>query len=214
MKEMKVLVAAMDSYHDANSPKIVPLNIVVPTCNYTQEIISDVVSTLLREKDVYCSNALVYHDLAETSFEKKVFDLVDWDNVETLSFEPVLKELEGATYRIKNLWETLFCREKVLELEPFFAADENMAEYYAKRVRTEWIDWKDEELIQSPVWLFFYAQKVCKGRLPDHLDNAMNMMSFRLPDSRYVKRYFRTKRYRIKCGKSLLNKKEELTVSE
>jgi hypothetical protein len=89
-------------------------------------------------------------------------------------------------------------------LEPHICGDKDKAERYAKELlRSEWKGWTLDELRRNPCWAFYYAKDVCKGRLPEALDNMMTMLSFQEPDNPWVKRYFGTKRYRKRNRKAL-----------
>jgi hypothetical protein len=204
MIDIEVIAVTQESrYNNAGSdPNLVALKLHVPEFPYSSEYLEKIIREIDGEIVNWDSGFPVFHKW-DSEFSKSIYNLMDWDKA------PVLKyETEG---RSLYEWERLFNCFRVKDFEEGFAEEERTAETYVKKCRNiNWLEWTDEELIRSPVYMFNYALKVCKGRLPDHLDNAMNMVSFRDPDSKYVKRYFGTKRYRIRSGKSLLNKKEEV----
>ena len=89
-------------------------------------------------------------------------------------------------------------------LEPFIIGDTIRSERYAKKLKKDqWAGFTEEELIQSPCWMFYYAKNVCGGRLSEVLDNAMTMLSFENSENPWIKRYFGTKKYRRRNKKAL-----------
>lgn len=197
------IIAVVEGNTTQSDPRFVPLKLTFPDFDYERESLEKIIQMVDSKSVGYDYGYPIIHKF-EDKYPKLLRDSMDWDKAEHL------------IYKIPNNfsfweWERIFGRKRVRELEPKFAESESNAERYVKKCENiDWISWTDEELLVSPVFMFNYACKVCKGRLPDHLDNAMNMESFKNPDSKYVKRYFGTKRYRIRSGKSLLNKKEEV----
>lgn len=91
-------------------------------------------------------------------------------------------------------------REHQPSLIPFLK-EKGRVEAYAKVLSKEtWASWSMEDLMKEPCWMFYYAKNVCRGRLPDVLDNCMN---FQDSDNPWVKRYFSTKKYRARNKKAL-----------
>lgn len=201
MIDLKVVaIVQQDHYYEPScDPKFLPLKLNLPEFDYNSENLEKVIRHVDGSVVKWDSGFPIIYKF-EDDHSKAIYNMMDWDNAPMVKFneEPSLWT-----------WERLFNHFRVKDFEKFFAAEEKDAEIYVKKCRNiNWIEWTDDELIASPVYMFNYAMKVCKGRLPDHLDNAMNMVSFKNPDSKYVKKYFKTKRYRVRSGKSLLKQKE------
>lgn len=197
------IIAVVAGEATNSDPRFVPLKLTFPDFNYDRESLEKIIQRTDSESVGYDYGYPIIHQF-DNEHTKLLRDAIDWDKAEHLTFE-IPEDFSFWE------WESVFGKKRVRELEPKIAESESNAERYVKKCEDiDWISWTEEELVVSPVFMFNYALKVCKGRLPDHLDNAMNMESFKNPDSKYVKRYFGTKRYRIRSGKSLLNKKEEV----
>lgn len=204
MIDLEVIAVTQEGrYNDeCFDPSFVALKLHIPEFSYSAEDLEKIIREIDGQIVNWDSGFPVFYKW-ESQFSKSIYNLMDWDNAPVLKYEPD----EMSLYK----WERLFRCFRVKDFEEGFAEEERTAETYVKKCRNiNWLEWTEEELVRSPVYLFTYACKVCKGRLPDHLDSAMNMWSFKDPESKYVKRYFRTKRYRIRNGKSLLNQKEEV----
>ena len=211
-------------------PMFVPLKLTFPDFDYN---CSDYLEKIIRDIDWgkvnYKTDIPIIHKF-EDEHSRMLRDSMDWSKAADLkwpgnsvSCNYLLRDHIGgvlfddldaylvtarAEY-VLDAWSSTFGKRRVREFEPKFAECEGAAASYIKRcVNLDWISWTEEELVISPVFMWNYALKVCKGRLPDHLDNAMLLASYKTPDSEYVKRYFKTKRYRIRSGKSLLNEAE------
>lgn len=196
MIDIKVIaIVQSDYFNDQRDPKFLPLKLNVPEFKYKAEHLERIIRHIdgqLVQWD--CGFPVIYE--FEDYHSKAIYQMMDWDNAPFVEFD------EDPTL---YTWENIYEFGRVKDFESHFAGEEEIAEIYVKRCRDiNWIEWTEQELIRSPVYMFNYAMKVCKGRLPDNLDNAMHMLSFKDPDSKYVKRYCKTKRYRIKSGKSLL----------
>lgn len=201
MKNLNIVAVIEGDGGYSSDPKFVPLKLTFPDFDYDSESLERIIRRTDGQAVGWSSGYPIIHKF-EDNVSKMIRDSLDWSNAAEIKYEfedtPSLWE-----------WESTFKKARVRELEPFFAQNEHQAETYVKKcANINWIEWTEEELVVSPVYMFNYALKVCKGRLPDHLDNAMNMESFKNPDSKYVKRYFKTKRYRVRSGKSLLLQKE------
>lgn len=197
MKKLNI-IAVLDG--NEGDPKFVPLKLAFPEFDYDVDSLQKIIHKTDSEAVEYQYKYPIIHRF-EDEHSKMLRDSMDWDAATDIQFKI---EEDFSLWE----WEHIFYFKRVRDLEPFFAKDESVAERYIKKCKNiNWVNWTDEELVVSPVFMFNYALKVCKGRLPDHLDNAMNMESFKNPDSKYVKRYFKTKRYRTRSGKSLLLQK-------
>ena len=196
-------------------PMFVPLKLTFPDFDYN---CSDYLEKIIRDIDWgkvnYKTDIPIIYEF-EDEHSRMLRDSMDWSKAADLKWPRHLAaDLDAylVSTRPKYLldtWSSTFGKRRVREFEPKFAECEGAAASYIKRcVNPDWISWTEEELVISPVFMWNYALKVCKGRLPDHLDNAMLLASYKTPDSKYVKRYFKTKRYRIRSGKSLLNEAE------
>jgi hypothetical protein len=195
------IIAVVDGENTNSDPRFVPLKLTFPDFDYDRESLEKIIQRVDSESVGYDYGYPIIHNF-EDEHAKLLRDSMDWDKAEHLTFE-IAEDFSFWE------WEQIFGKKRVRALEPNIAESESNAERYVKKCENiDWINWTEEELLVSPVFMFNYALKVCKGRLPDHLDNAMNMESFKNPDSKYVKRYFKTKRYRTRSGKSLLLQKE------
>lgn len=198
------LVAVIQSF-DNNHPdeaKFIPLKVTVPDCVYGHGMLPKLIRHISGDAVSWQNDFVVVKDFS-SPVAQKIYEAVNWSEAKEATYDV------DKAYESNSLWwdwRHFFENRRVRDFEPHFAKDEITAEKYVKRCSLDWKEWTDEELIHSPVYMFYYAMKVCKGRLPEHLDNAMNMVSFKNPDSKYVKRYFGTKRYRIRNGKSALPK--------
>lgn len=81
------------------------------------------------------------------------------------------------------------------------AEDDTKAEEYGKLMLTFdlWRSWTHDEIARSPVWIYQYAKDYLCGRLPENLHSAMTMFSFSKAGNKWVKKYFKTKKYRPKA---------------
>jgi hypothetical protein len=130
---------------------------------------------------------------------------VDWESCRVLEYdfdEP--DGYGGFEHEPFSIWndvqEVIKGREHQPSLVPFLN-DKDRVESYAKYLSKEaWASWSMADLMKQPCWMFYYAKNVCRGRLPDVLDNCMNFQDSENP---WVKRYFSTKRYRSRNRKAL-----------
>jgi hypothetical protein len=154
----------------------------------------------------WCLDAWVL-DKMEDGNTKTALKSMDWEQVEVLEYDWDEKDNNGIPlYSPYEIWQDFSDDPKVRCkcIEPLICGNLEVSEAYAKGLAmSEWSSWEPEELQRNSCWLFYYAKNVCKGRLPEVLDNAMNMLSFQNPDDPWVKRYFGTKRYRIRNMKAL-----------
>jgi hypothetical protein len=155
---------------------------------------------IISDKEAHPEGAAI-HNILKTE--------VDWEAAEVLEYDWAAKDQWG---NIEHdpwvLWtgSTVDKSKRARELEPFIANNRQQSEIYAKGLgKDEWQSWTSEDLSRNSCWLFYYARKVCKGRLPEELDNMMTMLSFQDPEDQWVKRYFSTKRYRVRNRKALAN---------
>lgn len=194
MREVKAFVSV-----DADSGCVItPYRLIVPEVN---QIAKEHLESMILELTDHWGGVHVYFDTKNGTIEDKIHKMMDWDQAQIIKYD-----LEDPHFDPISYW-VAFGRQRTKEIEHLIALSDKDAIAYAKSLRPEdWLQFSDEELLRSPVFLFHYAKDVCKGRLPDHLDNAMNMMSFNMPENPFIKRYFGTKRYRIKNGKSLRSK--------
>lgn len=130
---------------------------------------------------------------------------IDWSKAETLEYDwTELDHWGNPMHDPWRMWQHAGVGSRSKEIENFIFKDDYKVEAYAKAQTSEaWADWTPEELMRSPCWMFYYAKNVCRGRLPELLDNAMTMMSFERSDDPWIKRYFTTKRYRKRNRKAL-----------
>jgi hypothetical protein len=199
MKTIEIIAVVKGETHQSD-PKFVPLKLTFPDFDFDRESLEKIIQRVDSKAVEYDYGYPIIHKF-EDEHTRMLRDSMDWSKAEDVKYE---LEEDFSFWE----WETTFGKRRVRELEPKIAESESDAERYVKKCENiDWISWTEEELVLSPVFMFNYALKVCKGRLPDHLDSAMNMESFKNPDSKYVKRYFKTKRYRVRSGKSLLLQK-------
>jgi len=202
-------------------PMFVPLKLTFPDFDYDPYLLEKIIRDIDWGKVNYKTDIPIIYEF-EDEHSRMLRDSMDWSKAADLKWPGedncqsgvLFDDLDAylvtarAEY-VLDAWSSTFGKRRVREFEPKFAECEGAAASYIKRcVNLDWISWTEEELVISPVFMWNYALKVCKGRLPDHLDNAMLLASYKTPDSEYVKRYFKTKRYRTRSGKSLLNEAE------
>lgn len=200
------LVAVIKSFDNSRPDEadFIPLRVTVPECEYTHGMLPKLIRHIAGDAVRWQNDFVVVKDFS-SPIAQNIYESANWNEAKEVNYN-----VENS-YERNNLWwdwRHFFEDKRVRDFEPYFAKEESTAEKYVKRCghNINWVTWTDDELIHSPVYMFYYAMKVCKGRLPEHLDNAMNMVSFKNPDSHFVKRYFGTKRYRIRNGKSALPK--------
>jgi len=183
---------------------LVPVRVVVPDFLPTnREVAKRMVNDLHVE---YCPDAWVMEDEWASNEIHSALKLMDWGKALVLEYD--WEELDA--WGNKNhdpfeIWTYVAARgDRAKGLEPFICGDDKKAEKYAKLLnRTMWSDWTAEELMRNTCWMFYYAKNVCKGRLPEMLDNCMTMKSFEDSENQWVKRYFGTKKYRTRNKKAL-----------
>lgn len=200
MKEIRVFVSAETTDADPDDRSIIPFRLMVPE---VKEVNKKSLAEMISDLGDLWGDIHVYFNPRPGTLEHTIYGAMDWTDAKVLKYEIGSPDLDHM-----HLWFT-FGRQRMREIEHLVVMSDRDSVTYAKTMKPEdWLSFTDEELLRSPVFMFYYAKDVCKGRLPDHLDSAMNMMSFNMPDNAFVKRYFATKRYRVRCGKSLLKKKE------
>lgn len=185
---------------------LVPFVILVPdwlpsTRDVARMMVNDI------HDDFYCSDAWLMDDSWSNESIKSALNLMDWGKAEVLEYDwdevcphfPPEKKFNPF-----EIWRDYGDSLRAKELEPIICKNDKDAEAYARSLpRHVWSEWTSEELVRHPCWMFYYAKNVCKGRLPEVLDNAMMMKSFENSEDRWIKRYFGTKRYRTRNRKAL-----------
>lgn len=200
---MKTRIIA--NFPDDDGSGLTPLILSIPEWLPNNSVVARKMVNDISE--YYCSDAWVLDD--ETSWKsnkiKSLFLSMDWSDVETLEYDWTEKSSWGGlAYDPFDIWLTVGTCKRSREIESLICENIKDAEKYAKMLpRESWHDWTAEELMLSPCWMFYYAKNVCKGRLPELLDNAMMMKSFEDSDNHWIKRYFGTKRYRVRNRKAL-----------
>lgn len=189
MKEVRAFVSV-----ESEGASIVPYRFMVPD---VKEILKEHLESMVLELTDHWGGVHVYFNTKNGTLEDKIYQLIDWDEAQIIKHDIKSPDFDPVSYWVS------FGRQRIKEIEHLITASEKDALAYAKSLRAEdWLEFTDEELLRSPVFMFYYAKDVCQGRLPDHLDNAMNMMSFKFPDDQFIKRYFATKKYRVRSRKS------------
>jgi len=184
---------------------LVPVRLVVPDfLPESRDVAKRMVNDL--HEDEYCTDAWVMEDGWKSNEIHSALNLMDWGKALVLEYD--WEELDAWGEKKHDpfeIWtDVAVCRNRAKGLEPFICGDEKKAYAYAKLLnRVMWSDWTAEELMRSPCWMFYYAKNVCKGRLPEMLDNCMTMKSFEDSENQWVRRYFGTKRYRTRNKKAL-----------
>lgn len=190
---------------------LVPYRVSVPDfLPLTHEAAYRMTNDLL---DEYVTDVWLMDD-KEDQIKSLLMKGVDWGSVRLLEYDWELEDgYGGLEHNPYQIWHDVACDKRddsgkplpVLHqpsLVPFLKGKDSVG--YAKNLSKEaWSDWAAEDLIREPCWMFYYAKNVCKGRLPEVLDNAMTMKSFQDSDDPWVKRYFSTKRYRVRNRKAL-----------
>lgn len=90
-------------------------------------------------------------------------------------------------------WRTIKGRwlpgERVIKKDPQWAF------YYALDVvKGRWLE-GEPAIMQNAEYCYQYAKDVIKGRLPDPMHNAMTLITFSDPGSKWAKKYFSAKKY-------------------
>lgn len=153
----------------------------------------------------YCEVAWVIDDEWESKEIHTALKLMDWAKVKVLEYDWDDTDMWGdKKHDPFEIWEESGTSNRAKSIEHLICVDDRKAEKYAKIMGREfWNEWTAEEVMRHPCWLFHYAKYVCRGRLPDFLDNAMTMKSFEDGDSEWIKKYFATKKYRKRNKKAL-----------
>ena len=209
---MKV-IALVSGLNDSERASFVPYRLVVPDflphTEVTAKMMVDDIIDL-----AWCDQAFVWDENKPWEGSETVwacFKGIEWEQAQELEYDWEEKDAWG--YRRWIPWE-LWTRvsdtpgepvraKRCPGLEPHICNGPEAEKYAKGLLRSEWKGWTVEELARNPCWAFYYAKDICKGRLPEVLDNMMTMMSFQEPDNPWVKRYFKTKRYRKRNRKAL-----------
>lgn len=88
---------------------------------------------------------------------------------------------------------------RIRAAEDAVSKDDNIASRYGLLMKKFelWNSWTEEELSKSPVWMYQYAKDHMKGALPGSLHNLMYLKSVTDSDNKWIKKYFKAKKYRI-----------------
>jgi hypothetical protein len=193
--EVRMIVAASGGYNpDESGHALFPLVMDVPEAYVSERY---VLEDMCKQMCDLWGDIFVYVK-GEGEWPDRMFEIVDWERLKTCRYD-----FDGK-FDVMQVWDNVFRNGRVREFEKLISEKVVNAERYAKALgRDTWKNWTEEEVCRSPVWLFYYARCVCKGRLPDAMDNAMTMLSFKEPDNKWVKRYFNTKRYRTRNLRAL-----------
>jgi len=157
----------------------------------------------------FCQEAWVLDEEWESNQIQSALRMMDWQKVPVLEYDwEALDQWGDIIHDPFDLWLTIAdTKLRAKSVEPFILAGDRAefrAAKYAKLLnKNMWSDWTAEELIRHPCWMFYYAKNVCRGRLPEVLDNAMTMKSFEDSDNEWIKKYFATKKYRKRNKKAL-----------
>lgn len=153
----------------------------------------------------YCDDVWVMDDEWKSKEMHAALKLMDWGKVKVLEYDWDDTDMWGEKRHDPfEIWEESGKGGRAKSIEHLIAPDDGRAEKYAKLMgRESWKEWTPEELMRHPCWMFHYAKNVCRGRLPEILNNAMTMKSFEDGDSQWIKRYFSTKKYRKRNKKAL-----------
>lgn len=177
----------------------------------TREVAKDMIGDLGGAGDEYvsCEDAWVIdqdHPWPSADLHRVLDTSIDWGVIPSLEYNWEEKDSWGEiAHDPWKLWSDLGeIKKRAVDLEPFIVKDRRKSERYAKFLgKDQWEGFEPDDLVQNPCWMFYYAKNVCRGRLPDVLDNAMTMLSFQDADNPWIKRYFGTKRYRVRNRKAL-----------
>lgn len=205
---MMKVIASVSGFSLSDRPVLVPYRLVIPSFLHASDRTAKMMVNDLVE-DAYCDDAWAWDDVAPWSGSDLLWSAIknmDWGNTPVLEYDwDELDRCGDKQWIPWELWQAAGdTKRRAPDLEPFICGDPKRAEAYAKGLsKEEWKGWTLEELGRNPCWAFYYAKDVCKGRLPEVLDNMMTMLSFQDPDNPWVKRYFKTKRYRRRNRKAL-----------
>ena len=184
---------------------LVPYRIVLPdflpaTEDAAKRMVNDI------EPYYYCTQVWLMDGDWVCKGIQSALKSMDWSEAKVLEYDWDAKDQYGEkSYDPYVIWNEVADKKfRAPSLEPFICGSARRSERYAKFLdKGSWQDWTAEEVMRSPCWLFYYAKNVCKGRLPEVLDNCMTMKSFEDSENPWVKRYFGTKRYRVRNRKAL-----------
>ncbi len=205
---MKIIASIGGLFAEYDSFSLVPYRLVFPDFLPHNHAAAKMMAEDLVE-DGFCDNVWVWEDgnpWPGSSLVWQALKGIDWADVPELKYDLETKDSWGdRRWEPWEMWTQVADRTKRCRaLEPHICGHRDKAERYAKDLlRSEWKGWTLDELRRNPCWAFYYAKDVCKGRLPEALDNMMTMLSFQEPDNPWVKRYFGTKRYRKRNRKAL-----------
>ena len=90
------------------------------------------------------------------------------------------------------------CRIKAAE--DSICKNDDHADNYGEIMRQNalWDSWTEDDLIRSPVWMYQYAKDYVGGQLPDSMHNAMHLLSISMPSNKWIRKYFKAKKYMSK----------------
>lgn len=200
------IIASVSGLGVNDEAELVPYRLVVPSflpvnARTAKMMVDDLVD------EAYCTDAWVHEeDNPRSGPVWSALKSMDWGKTQVLEYDWDERDRFGdVRWEPWELWQVCGdTNKRAPGLEPFICEDPSRAAAYAKGLaRDQWQGWTLEELGRNPCWCFYYAKDVCKGRLPEALDNMMTMLSFQDPDNHWVKRYFKTKKYRRRNRKAL-----------
>lgn len=202
MEPMKVIAAlAGEDDHSV----LVPFRLVVPSFLPRDGKAARMMTNDLVES--YCEDAWVVDGSWKGSrLLLESIREIDWEQAPSLEYDwGELDEWGEKKWIPWDIWDMGADHGKrAAEIEPSICGDAWKSEKYAKGLeKDEWFGWTPEELMRSTCWMFHYAKNVCRGRLPEVLDNAMTMKSFEDGSDKWIKMYFSTKKYRKRNRKAL-----------
>jgi hypothetical protein len=89
-------------------------------------------------------------------------------------------------------------KDRWIEAEPIIINDSSWAYYYARNlIKGRWIE-AENIISTNSEYAYRYALQVINGKLPENMHNAMIAHGIADPNNKYIKRYLKSKKYRLK----------------
>lgn len=100
---------------------------------------------------------------------------------------------------MRSLNYSVFLGCRIRPAEERLSENETLASSYGVAMSKHklWESWGEDEVARSPVWMYQYAKDHLKGALPGSLHNKMYLLSVSDPSNKWMKKYFKAKKYRL-----------------
>lgn len=123
-----------------------------------------------------------------------------WEEVEDFILRSSTdKIISYAENSVKGRW--ISGEKKLLETTKF----KSKIEYCKKVLKGRWKEFEDILFAkESPEALFHYAKDIMGGKLPEVLHNKMIVLAMTKKDDKFIKKYFKAKKYKIEKENKLI----------